>query len=289
EFLPFAEKVLQLLSEGRRRVADLRELRLGAVTILCAPTIATYWLPQLICRFRALHPGVEIRIHERAGCVSEDLSETIADLGIVQLEPRAVPSRASGRALREDFLFVDEQVLVLPTQHRLARKLPPEELLSLAAVADEPFVLHHPPCGLSLVGARAFERAGIRPRVTLETSQIEAVCEMVAAGLGVALMPKMAMMRRRPNLAWRNLTEPKPTRTIGLALFPERSLSPPAAAFADLARDEGKRLAERIADWESRATGRPAHRLVAVSSARPHALNGGDRRHGPSRLAARKI
>lgn len=242
EFLPFAERVLQLLWDGKKRVSDLRTLRLGFVSVLCPPTVVTYWLPNVVLRFQQLHPGVEIQVHERAGCIAEDLNGTMSDLGIVQLDPRrAVPSR-SGGALQAEFLFTDEQVLIFPKHHWLAGGAAAltNEPIPLSAAANEPFVLHKPPCGLSLVAERAFQQAGMQPRVAIESSQIEAVCEMVAAGLGVGLMPKMAMLRDHPKLQWREITAPRPARRIGLAWFSERALSPAARTFAELIRQEAR-------------------------------------------------
>lgn len=257
EFLTYAEKSLDLLSEGRRRVSDLRALRLGRVRLLCPTSVGTYWLPAVILRFRQRYPAIEIQIYEQAGCTVEHLAETVADVGILQLDPRA--EARLDRPVHEEVLFVDEQVLVLPSAHPLARSGNGHQgVVRLSAAAKEPFVLHKAPCGLSLVAARAFLEAGIPPRVTLETSQVEAVCQMVAAGLGVGLMPRAAMQRPRAGIRWRPLTDPTPKRTVGLVWFVDRTLSPAAQGLVEVLREEAARTETLLSARALRPEGPPS-------------------------------
>ncbi|HEX2651260.1 MAG TPA: LysR family transcriptional regulator [Burkholderiales bacterium] len=233
-FLAYAEQVLRLVAEGKQCVSDLQKVRHGVISVMCLPTVATYWLPRVISRYRRHYPDVEVQIHEHAGCTPEDFRGAIADVGIVQLGD-AVAGRI-GSGVQAERLFVDEQVLIFPADHRLA-KAPAEQPLALKEVAGEAFVLPKPSCGMSRVIAQAFSESGVQPRVRLETSQVEAVCEMVAAGLGIGLMPTMAMQRTYPNLRWRRVRKPVPRRVIALAWSADRSLSPAAAAFMQIVRE----------------------------------------------------
>lgn len=234
EFLAYAERILQLLSEGKQRIVDMREFRFGVVSLMCTPTVATYWLPRVIQQYRALYPKVEIRIIEQSGCTPDDLYQTMADLGVVQIAEGS--KRRAARPVEVERLFRDELVLVCPANHPLAAPAGDAVPISLASLANEAFVLAKAPCGMTRVVAKAFADAGIQPRVTLETSQVEAVCEMVAAGLGVGFMPRMAMHREYPGVVWRPLARPTPSRTIGLATFSDRTPSAVVAAFIDIAR-----------------------------------------------------
>src|SRR5438876_10980678 len=67
-FHAYAEQVLQLVAEGKQRVSDLQNVRHGVTTLVCLPTVATYWLPPIISKYRQKYPEVEIHIHEHAGC-----------------------------------------------------------------------------------------------------------------------------------------------------------------------------------------------------------------------------
>ena len=238
DFLEYAERSLNLLSEGKRRISDINQVRLGSVKMLCTPTIATYWLPKTILRYRQLFPDVELRIVEQPGCAPQDLEDSTIDFGIVQTEPKL--SALPCQSLHEEALFVDEQVLVLPRTHDLVRERDADAPVPFSLLNGESFILPKPPCGVSGLAARAFAIAGIQPKVVLETNQVEAVCQMVSAGLGIGLIPRMAMARGYSNLQWRSLTAPMLTRTIGMVWSLERRLSPAAAAFVGLLRDEVK-------------------------------------------------
>lgn len=236
-FLSYAERILQLLSEGKHRVADMRELRFGVVTVMCTPTVATYWLPRSIQRYRELFPDVEIRIIEQPGCTPEDMGRSVADVGIVQtLE--AERHGGSGMVSVER-LFRDELVLVCRANHPLAQAGQGSHTapVPLGSLAGEAFVLPKQPCGMTRVIMKAFADAKVEPKVTLETSQVEAIFEMVAAGLGVGFMPRMAMHRAYPGLIWRRLKNPTPVRDIGLATFVDRPLSAVASAFVEVLRE----------------------------------------------------
>lgn len=237
-FLEYAEQVLKLVDEGKQRVSDLQKVRHGTVAVVCLPTIATYWLPQIISQYRQAYPEVEVQIQERVGCTLQDFSNAIADVGIVQLDEEP---EARGRVAAEcERLFVDEQVLVLPKGHRLAKAGPGADAVPLKELSGDAFVLPKAACGMGRVIARAFAEAGFQPRVRLETSQVEAVCEMVSAGLGVGLMPSMAMTRSYPGVSWRRVSKPAPKRTIALARSAVHALSPAAAAFASIVRETAR-------------------------------------------------
>lgn len=233
-FLEYAEQVLKLVEESKQRISDLQSVRQGSISVLCLPTVATYWLPPIISQYRAQYPEIDVHIHEHAGCTPEDFSRAMCDVGIVQLgesHDRGAPDT------RTEKLFVDEQLLVVPAGHRLAGaagSIAPA--VPLRDTAGEAFILPKPTCGMGRTLSQAFSDAGFVPRVRLETSQVEAVCEMVSAGLGVGLMPAMACGRKNAGVRWRHLKNPVPRRTIALAWDAARSLSPAAAAFIAVVR-----------------------------------------------------
>lgn len=264
-FLAYAEQVLKLVDEGKQRVSDLKKVRHGSIAVVCLPTIATYWLPRIISEYRQAYPEVEVQIQERVGCTLEDFCNAIADIGIVQLDEE--PDVRSSKLVQFERMFVDELVLVLPKGHRLAMHPPGSDPVPLREVAGEPFVLPKAACGMGRVIARAFAEAGFQPRVRLETSQVEAVCEMVSAGLGVGLMPGLAMHRPYPNISWRTVSKPVPKRTIAMARPANHTLSPAVDAFLRIAREaarEGDALAPRRAAAARKGSGGVKHRNVAL-------------------------
>jgi len=261
-FLGYAEQVLKLVPASKQRISDLQSVRHGSIAVMCLPTVATYWLPAIISRYRAQYPDIEVNIHEQAGCTPEDFARGMCDMGIVQLGD---PDHREAPETRTERLFVDEQLLVVPASHRLAGAnglIGPA--IPLRDTAGEPFILPKPACGMGRAISQAFSEAGFLPRVRLETSQIEAVCEMVSAGLGVGLMPAMAVGRKNHGVRWRHLKNPVPRRTIALAWDAARSLSPAAAAFIAIVREAARTHARGIAKGNGRSAARGRLRLVAT-------------------------
>ena len=266
-FLAYAEQVLKLVAEGKQCVSDLQNVRHGKVVVVCLPTVATYWLPQIISKYRRQYPDVEIKIHEHPGCTPQDFGNAIADIGIVQLSEE---SSGRGNAMvRVERLFMDELVLIFPAGHRFAESgTSADEAIALKEAAGEAFVLPKPTCGMSRIISQAFADAGFQPRVRLETSQVEAVCEMVSAGLGIGLMPEMAMYRDYPNLCWRRVKKPVPRRTIALAWFSDHSVAPATAAFIELVR-EAARHASHPGGKLAAGTGKKVRGAIPSHAARP--------------------
>ncbi len=264
-FLGYAEQVLKLVAESKQHISDLQRVRHGAISVMCLPTTATYWLPGIISEYHSQYPDIDIHIHEHAGCTPDDFAKSLYDVGIVQV---GESSEHRAPEIRAERLFVDEQLLVVPAGHRLAGN-EGQAAIPLKETAGEPFILPKPACGMSRTISQAFSDAGFVPRVRLETSQIEAVCEMVSAGLGIGLMPAMAMSRSHPGVRWRRLRNPVPRRTIALAWSAERSLSPAATALMAIVRAaasvHGRRFAK--AGAHTRESGPPKRRRLEPATA----------------------
>jgi LysR family hydrogen peroxide-inducible transcriptional activator len=241
-FLEYAENALRLVQQGKQRVADLREVRSGCVTLTCLPTLATYWLPKVIALHRARFPEAEIVIHEKAGSGPDDFQEGQFDLALVQLAHETIKQDP---CMRVEKMFVDEQMLVLPHGHRLLTE--PAYLrrgIPLRELADEPLVLPGVGCGMMRTIAHAFAEARIHPGARIQTSQIEAIYEMVAAGLGVGIMPAMASHRDYPRVTWRRFADPVPQRTIALVTSSTAAPSFAAAALIKEIRALARSTAE---------------------------------------------
>ena len=121
-------------------------------------------------------------------------------------------------------LLVDLR-LVVPADHRLATR----KRIRLAEAADEIFVTLEPGYGLRRITDDLCKEAGFRPRIAFEGEEAETLRGLVAAGLGVALLPPPAVPR--PGVAELTVTAPRAAREIGVAWLADRPDTPPVAAF----------------------------------------------------------
>lgn len=181
-FLPFAERALASLGEGRKLLADLKRGRSGELLLGAAPAISTYVLPSILRRFHAAHPAVRLSV--RTGHSEEVLAMVLRDevqLGLV-------------RALRHPDveslpLYEDDLVLVVDANHPFAAK----ERIRMEEVASEQLILFDRTSSYYELTSALFREAGVVPRAVMELDNAEAAKQMVRQGLGIALLPRTAV------------------------------------------------------------------------------------------------
>jgi DNA-binding transcriptional LysR family regulator len=218
----------RLLREADALAAGARELARGDVGVLDLGFIsasAYNALPRLLPGFRRARPGVRLVLSEATSDVqAAALAEGTLDAGIL-LPPVAHPALAYATLTREPL------VAALPGSRRWPSRLP------LARLAGEPFVMFPRRVGPGLFDlvVGACERAGFAPRVEQEAVQMPTIVSLVAAGMGVALVPASLGHMRRTGVVYRPLTGAAPRVEVGLA-WRETDRSPALAAFVAHAR-----------------------------------------------------
>lgn len=211
------ERQLRLLEN---RLDDLAGARAGTLRLGIFPTFAASVLPEVIIRFKALHPGVELTIRSsRMAPLRELLTARDLDMALVWDYPW---DRHEDPGLTTHDLMDDPTVLLMGKQHRLATRA----RIAIEDLREETWVVRanaHPTRDLL---ARCASIAGFEPRVAVETSDYPEAQAMVAAGLGIALCPALATQPLRNDLVVRHLEGPLPVRRIRAAHLSEREVGP---------------------------------------------------------------
>lgn len=229
-----AHDVLATVERTRADLAMLADGRLGRVAVGLVGTATYDLLPRLSQEARRRLPGVELEL--RGELLSPDL---LADLRAGALDVAVVRPPDGGVDDTEvvvEPLRTEELVAVLPTSHpraTLAR-------VRLADLADETFVLH--PGGLrSSMHDRVLDacrRAGFRPRELREVGETATLAVLVAAGLGVALVPAPVQALRLEGVAYLPLAAgPAGPETVELALARRPDAGSAALRVASLLHD----------------------------------------------------
>jgi DNA-binding transcriptional LysR family regulator len=222
--LPPARDVFASLQQVRALAAAARGLQTGRLRIGSIGTSTSLrLLPPLLDKFRARYPGVDVHVTERSDPeIEQDLIGRRVDIGVVTLPQPTFDTQA---------LATDELVAVLPENHPLAR----EKTVSVRELARYPLVLTQ--AGSQDMVMRMFERAGVRPTVAHELSQVISILEFVARGNGVSVLAALAVPQQQPGVVFRPLT-PRTSRRLAFACLDEKRLSPAALAFWKMARNE---------------------------------------------------
>lgn len=179
--LPHAERVLADIRKARQAVSDLGSATGGTLVVGAALTTSTYMLPEVLAKFKAAYPAVEINVRTgRSQQVQQLVLDDTVPLGLVH---SPLSSHADIEAIP---LFAEPIVLVMHPHHPLASRheATPEQL------ATEPFITSDRASGYWSLVEQFWAGAGIAPRVIMELDSIEATKRMVMCGLGIAMMPQ---------------------------------------------------------------------------------------------------
>jgi DNA-binding transcriptional LysR family regulator len=224
--LGHAEAILDRMAAAHSQVEAVARLRAGRLRIGAFPTANATVVPQAIAAFAQEHPIVELSLEE---AVSSKLIPRLraGDLDVALVtdpQPRSV----------EDLAVVDlaeDPVLVaLPLQHPLAHK----PKLRLRDLHDETWIEGGPAdCRRPLFDACAL--AGFEPRIAFGAEQWLGKQGLVAAGVGVTLIPSLAVATVRDDIVLRSLGPDAPTRHV-VALMPAGYRAPAAEPFVELLR-----------------------------------------------------
>ncbi len=219
-FFDDARRILgdvQHATERAQRVArgELGRLRVGMIN--SAPFHPL--IPQVIREFRRRYPNVALSLEERAtpDLAAAVLNQTV-DLAFVR------PLLGIGEGLLVETLIDEEMVVALPSGHPLARRAK----VPLLALSIEPFVLFPRTVGAGLYDEiiSACHSAGFSPRVVQEASQVTSICNLVAAGLGVSLVPASMQQVHSDGVTYRAIAKPAPTARLSVVLRPDGRESP---------------------------------------------------------------
>lgn len=220
-FLRRAIRILDEVDAAKREASDARDLLRGTVTVGVLPTIAPYLLPAVIVAFTEKYPGVEI-------VVQEDTTQRLLKFALdceIDLALASHPIRDERLEIRE--LFTEELLLALPPGHPLTRK---RTVRASDLEGERLIVMKEGHClGDQVLGF--CDRRDVTPRISFRSAQLETVQALVRSGLGISLIPAMAIRGEPGNLPeYRPMQAPKPERKI-VALWPRQR--PPGRAAGE--------------------------------------------------------
>ncbi|WP_330332239.1 LysR family transcriptional regulator [Streptomyces sp. NBC_00536] len=218
-FLASAEQALDSIARAAESLQHDADPRAGKVAFGFLHTLGPETVPGLIRAFRADHPKVRFSLVQNYG---EAMLERLraGELDLCLTSPIPVAPDLVARRLDEQRLR-----LVVPDDHRLAGR----KRIRLAEAADETFVTLESGYGLRRITDDLCAEAGFTPRVAFEGEEAETLRGLVAAGLGVALLPPPAVPR--PGVVELTVTAPRAVREIGLAWLDGHPDTPPVAEF----------------------------------------------------------
>ncbi|BDG61585.1 LysR family transcriptional regulator [Caldinitratiruptor microaerophilus] len=184
--LPHAERVLQAIRKARQAVSDLVSATGGTLAVGSALTTSTYILPEILARYKAAYPGVEIMVRTgRSQQIQQLVLDDTVQLGLVHAPVAPNPE------LLTVPLYAETIVTVAHPDHPLAGR----GEITLEELAGEPFLTPDRSSGYWSVVEQFWASAGLVPHVTMELDSIEAAKRMVMHDLGITMLPRSCVER----------------------------------------------------------------------------------------------
>jgi LysR family hydrogen peroxide-inducible transcriptional activator len=214
DFLPHARSILSQMEAARSSVADKGTDVRGSVAVGVIPTVAPYLMPRYTAAFAKKYPEAKLRIvEETTPILVEGLRDLSIDLAILALPLRHKDLELF--PLRTEPLFA-----VLPKDHPRAAN----ESLALKDLRGESFVMLRDGHCFRDLAIAACTHARVTPRIAFESGQFSSLFGMVAAGVGISLVPEMAI-DRNAGCRYVRLSDARATRTIVAAILRGRSFN----------------------------------------------------------------
>lgn len=231
DFAPRVRDILRAVEEVEDLARAAQDQLMGRLRIGVIPTIAPYLLPTLIGRLNRMNAGLDIHVREtQTQRLIQELAEGRLDTAIVAL-PVSEPS------LTEVALFVENFVLVRPVSDA-GKPVPDREMLREMRL----LLLEEGHCFRDQ--ALSFCKLPASPRDGMDGSSLSTLVQMVGAGIGVTLIPDMAVAveTRSAPVAVARFADPQPARTIGMVWRNSSPLSRQLQQIGDVVRRSAEDL-----------------------------------------------
>jgi DNA-binding transcriptional LysR family regulator len=220
-----ADAIVARLAEAEAELEAIAGLRGGRVRLAAFPSAGATLVPAAVAAFRQSHPGVEVEL-----AMAEPV-EAIAALRAGEQDiALTIAADDINEGLELTVLLDDPLYVALPADHPRAAS----GRVRLRDLAPEPWLLGATDrCPDRMVFLDACRAAGFEPRVTIQNDDYNAIQGFVAAGVGVALIPDLALVNVREDIVVRSLAGRAPARRILAATTGGCARSPATRAMLD--------------------------------------------------------
>lgn len=208
----FLERVETILSDLERAIQETREFvdpDKGEIRFGFPHSMGVHLVPMVVSEFRKQYPEVKFKLKQgKYDNLIDSVLKAEIDLAFISPFPEKHPQVAG------DILLTEKLYAVFPLEHPLSN----QENVSLDELREENFVLFREGFSLRNIVIDACKQAGFTPRISFESDETDTIRSLVAAGMGISLLPEMSLRYSCTPLqvVKLNITDQHVTRTIGI-------------------------------------------------------------------------
>jgi DNA-binding transcriptional LysR family regulator len=224
-FLDHVTRALNVLESGKRLLNEQTGGESGTVSLGFLHSLGIEMVPRLIKEYRRKHPRIQFALLvQRSGeLLMEELVAGSIDLCL------SVPGMFAQSDVAWSHLLDEELLIAMPQSHRLATK----RTLNLRELSSEPFLALSPEHTLRIIFDKLCADSSFLPKIAFEGMDVATLRGLIAAGLGIALLPPSPA--RFPGIVEIKLSQPRPVRPLGIGWVEDRYLPPCAVEFRKFA------------------------------------------------------
>jgi LysR family transcriptional regulator, hydrogen peroxide-inducible genes activator len=228
-FVAQAAKIIDQIGQLKKEMMDLAKLEKGQLIIGSLPITGAHLLPPVLPLFQKEFPGVELVLME------ETTTHLVQMTARGQTDFSLLSLPISNPDLEVIPVLTEEILLAVPPNHPFAAL----ESIEMTNCQNEPFIFLKKGQGFRDIVHKLCLEAGFEPHVVFESTNIETVQSLVAAGIGIAFIPKMISRTRRSGVVpvYLPIRPMAPTRTLVIGYKRGRYLSKAATAFIRIMKE----------------------------------------------------
>lgn len=225
-FLNRVNRGMQEITDGIEEIQKLVDCSDGSISLGFLPSQGSSLVPDLLRLFRKDYPTIRFQLYQNiTNNILDQLESSKLDFCICT-EP------FSHKNVKWIPLSTEELFVIVPKEHPLAQK----SIIKLKDLAEESFITFKRELTLAEMTDRFFREAGFIPKVTFEGEEVGTIAGLVAANLGIALIPHSKGLDMT-EIAQLQISEPVCQRIIGLAWIKNRYMSPAALRFQEFVQN----------------------------------------------------
>jgi LysR family transcriptional activator of glutamate synthase operon len=222
-FLSRIERIMTDLEQAVNEIQQFLDPEAGEIRIGFPHSVVLHLLPTAVAAFRKDHPNVKFKLRQGTyNSLIRDVTNGNIDLAFTS------PFPENHEQVTGDLLLTEELYAIVPHHHVLSEY----QTIRLEQLKDESFVMFSEEYSLRMIVMEACRKAGFVPKVGFVGEETDTIRGLVAAGMGVSLLPEMALADGGALLPAKvRIAEPRVTRTIGLIHRAGERLPPVAEVF----------------------------------------------------------
>ena len=228
-----ADAVISRLDEAERELAEIAGLEGGRLRLISFPTASATLMTLAMSEFKRRHPQIELQFAEGEPETSVPAVKR-GEYDIALAFDYVDIAEDFGRDLEAELIYTDPMRVALAPGHPLAAS----KKVRIADLADEDWLCGDKPSSCRAHVIAACRAAGFEPRISFESDDYQVIQGLVAAGLGVGLLPTLA--HQDPGVVVREIAGTEPTRRIWSVSRPSESRSPAAEEMLAILRSVGE-------------------------------------------------